>query len=87
MPGGIEAGWEITPETMAVHGEPTDVRISRWPRAFPQYTPGHVARIDALDDALVTEAPGILLTGSAYRGIGIPACIGSANDTARRAVR
>jgi oxygen-dependent protoporphyrinogen oxidase len=74
-------------ETMAVHGEPSEVRISRWPSAVPQYPPGHAARIDALDAALLEEAPGIVLTGAAYRGIGIPACIGSANAAAREAVR
>jgi protoporphyrinogen/coproporphyrinogen III oxidase len=66
-------------ETMALRGEPVDVRIARWPRAFPQYTPGHPDRIDALDAALAGEAPGIALAGAAYRGIGIPACIGQAN--------
>jgi protoporphyrinogen/coproporphyrinogen III oxidase len=65
---------------MAFAAEPVDVRIARWPRAFPQYTPGHAERIDSLDEMLATEAPGIVLTGAAYRGIGIPACIGQANQ-------
>jgi oxygen-dependent protoporphyrinogen oxidase len=72
--------------TMGVRDEPVDVRISRWPRAFPQYTPGHAARVDALDASLASEAPGIALVGAAYRGIGIPACIGAANAVAGRIV-
>jgi oxygen-dependent protoporphyrinogen oxidase len=71
-------------ETMAVRGEPAEVRISRWPRAFPQYTPGHIDRVDTLDASLADEAPGLVITGAAYRGIGIPACVGAANDAARR---
>jgi oxygen-dependent protoporphyrinogen oxidase len=74
-------------ETMAVRREPSEVRISRWPSAFPQYTPGHNDRIDALEALLADEAPGVVVTGAAYRGIGIPACVGAANNAARAALR
>ena len=68
--------------TMGLTGEPTDVRITRWPRSFPQYTPGHRARVDGLESALADEAPGIVLAGAAYRGVGIPACINSGRSAA-----
>jgi oxygen-dependent protoporphyrinogen oxidase len=71
-------------ETMGVRDEPVDVRISRWPRAFPQYTPGHAERVTALEATVAEEAPGVVLAGAAYRGIGIPACVGAANEAARR---
>jgi oxygen-dependent protoporphyrinogen oxidase len=58
---------------------PTAVRISRWPRAFPQYRPGHLRWLDALGDA--TPA-GLFLTGAAYRGIGVAACIADAERVA-----
>jgi oxygen-dependent protoporphyrinogen oxidase len=59
---------------LGVDLQPTDVRISRWPRAFPQYRPHHGATIAAAEGSL---PPGIALAGASYHGIGIPACIRS----------
>lgn len=58
---------------------PTDVRISRWPAAFPQYRPGHERWLAAVDGA---TPPGLFLTGASYRGIGVPACIADAERVA-----
>jgi oxygen-dependent protoporphyrinogen oxidase len=80
----VQAMLDELAETMAVRDEPVEVRISRWPKAFPQYTPGHTDRVDAIETSLAAEAPGVVLTGAAYRGIGIPACIGQANTAAQR---
>lgn len=74
---------ELT-EAMALTGEPVEVRISRWPRSFPQYAPGHTSRVDAIAAALAREAPRVTLTGAAYRGIGIPAVVHAARETAGR---
>ena len=72
--------------TMALRGEPTDAAVIRWPRSFPQYPPGHAARI-AHAAAAVAEAPGRLaLAGAALDGVGIPACIGSGRAAARAVV-
>ena len=57
--------------------QPSAVRVSRWPAAFPQYRPHHhdwVARVDAALPA------GLVVTGASYRGIGVPACIAQAHD-------
>jgi oxygen-dependent protoporphyrinogen oxidase len=63
---------------------PTNMRFTRWIESFPQYRPGHAYRVDALDKQLHESAPGIVLAGASYRGIGIPACI---NDGQRAATR
>jgi oxygen-dependent protoporphyrinogen oxidase len=73
-------------DAMQLSDEPVDVRVSRWPMSFPQYTPGHAERIDELLATLRDEAPGVVVTGAAYRGIGIPALIRAARDTARSVV-
>lgn len=65
---------------IGVTGAPTEVRIGRWTNSFPQYTPGHLERIDAVEDALA--ATPIRVAGMALRGVGIPACIRSAEDAA-----
>jgi oxygen-dependent protoporphyrinogen oxidase len=66
---------------MGVHAEPVITRVYRWPRANPQYDVGHLERADCLE-ALAAELPGLYLTGSAYRGVGIPDCIEQGRKTA-----
>ena len=67
---------------LGIELNPHEVRISRWPLAFPQYRPGHAQYVEGIDRALISEAPGIFLAGASYRGIGIPACIADATKTA-----
>jgi protoporphyrinogen/coproporphyrinogen III oxidase len=67
--------------TMAVQGAPSEVRVNRWPASFPQYVPGHLDRIDAVERGL---PDGIVLAGAALRGVGVPACIRSGRDAATR---
>lgn len=66
--------------------EPVDSRIGRWPRAFPQYVPHHLDRVDATEAALARDAPGLVVTGAALRGIGVPACIRQGREAAQRAL-
>jgi oxygen-dependent protoporphyrinogen oxidase len=66
-------------EHVGVDLQPTAVRVSRWPAAFPQYRPGHrgwLAHVDAATPA------GLFLTGASFRGIGVPACIADAEAVA-----
>jgi oxygen-dependent protoporphyrinogen oxidase len=69
--------------TMDLHSEPTDARVVRWERAFPQFQPGHQGRMRDAMAALESTAPGIALAGAAVNGVGIPACIGSGRAAAR----
>lgn len=59
--------------------QPTAVRVSRWPDGFPQYRPGHLRW---LADVAAATPPGLDLTGAAYRGIGVPACVADGERTA-----
>ncbi len=52
--------------------QPTDMSITRWIDAFPQYRPHHHERVARIESAL---PPSIAIAGASYRGIGIPACI------------
>jgi oxygen-dependent protoporphyrinogen oxidase len=70
--------------TMAVTGAPCEVRVNRWPSSFPQYAPGHLQRVDAIERAL---PDGIGVAGAALRGVGVPACIRSGREAAARAMR
>ncbi len=64
---------------LGVDLQPTDVRVSRWPNAFPQYRPHHGVTVAAAEHLL---PPGIALAGASYHGIGIPACIRSGQQAA-----
>ena len=69
---------------MALRGEPTEVRVSRWIGSFPQYRPGHLDRVDAIDADLGAAAPGLAVAGAALRGLGVPACIRQGTAAARQ---
>jgi oxygen-dependent protoporphyrinogen oxidase len=56
---------------------PIDSHVKRWGGALPQYTVGHVDRV-RLVRAAVARQPGLAVCGAAYDGLGIPACIASA---------
>ena len=56
-----------------------DAVVARWPDGLPCYGPGHESRIAAVLAGLPT---GVAVAGSAYRGVGVPACIASARAAA-----
>ncbi len=64
---------------MGLTATPTELLVQRWHRGIPQYTVGHADRLERLD-ALVPD--GIHLTGAAYRGSGLAACVAGARTTA-----
>jgi len=67
--------------TMGVRGEPIEVAVHRWPQAFPQYEPGHLDRMQAIQDSL---PPDLALAGAALGGVGIPQCIATGRAAAAR---
>jgi oxygen-dependent protoporphyrinogen oxidase len=56
---------------------PVDAHVQRWGGALPQYAVGHLDRVAAVRRELDRVA-GVAVCGSAYDGVGIPACIASA---------
>ncbi len=68
---------------LAVTGDPLARHVTRWVDGFPQYAPGHADLVAAIEAGLPA---GLEVAGAAYRGVGIPACIGSGRAAARRAL-
>ena len=64
-----------------VRGRPASHRVTRWGGALPQYTVGHLGRVERIR-AGVGRQPGLAVCGAAYDGIGIPACIATARTAA-----
>ncbi len=63
--------------------EPAQWHVQRWGGALPQYEVGHLDRIDVVDRAIAAE-PGLEVCGAAYRGVGVPAVIASAQAAVGR---
>jgi oxygen-dependent protoporphyrinogen oxidase len=70
-------------DTMALHGPPTAVRVSRWERSFPQPRPGHLDAVAGAERALAERAPGLTMAGAWELGVGLPACIRGADRAVR----
>jgi oxygen-dependent protoporphyrinogen oxidase len=66
-------------EILGIRAAPILVDVFRWPNGNPQYTVGHLERVAALESRC---GPGLFLTGSTYRGVGLPDCIQSGRQTA-----
>ena len=64
-----------------VTGRPVASRVTRWGGALPQYTVGHAGRVARIRAAVAAE-PGLAVCGAAYDGVGIPACIATAQAAA-----
>jgi oxygen-dependent protoporphyrinogen oxidase len=74
--------WEELGALAGVHGQPTESVVVRHPQAFPQYRVHHLLRTAGVE-AAVARLGGVAVAGSAYRGVGIPACIASGRAAAR----
>lgn len=55
---------------------PVFAKVYRWNGGMPQYTLGHLDRVDEIEER-VASFTGLGLAGGAYRGVGIPNCIES----------
>jgi protoporphyrinogen/coproporphyrinogen III oxidase len=63
-------------EVLGVKGNPLFKRVFRWDKGMPQYTMGHLDRVDAIETRSA-EVPGLALAGGSYRGVGLPNCVES----------
>jgi oxygen-dependent protoporphyrinogen oxidase len=68
---------------LGIAATPLLARVFRWEKANPQYLVGHLERLEAMEK-LLAPYPGLFLTGSAYRGVGVPDCIHQGTQTAAR---
>ena len=68
-------------ELLGIQAPPLMSRVSRYPKAMPQYHVGHLARVEAIEGC-VRAHPGLALAGGAYRGVGIADCVRSGEEAA-----
>lgn len=68
-------------EIIGITVQPILSRVYRWEKAMPQYIVGHQDRINRIEESL-SKYPGLCVTGSAYKGIGISDCITTSRKAA-----
>jgi oxygen-dependent protoporphyrinogen oxidase len=68
---------------IGIVGEPLFTRIYRWERANAQHEVGHLDRVAAIERAIGAH-PGLFITGSGFRGVGIPDCVADGRSVARQ---
>jgi oxygen-dependent protoporphyrinogen oxidase len=73
--------------TIGLATPPVASRVTRWIDALPQFRPGHLGRVHDWRARLMARAPGVLLAGAAYDGLGLPACVRQGRQVAQAALR
>lgn len=73
-------------DAVGVTDPPVDARVSRWGGGLPQYAVGHLGRVDRVRDAVAAH-PGLAVCGATYDGVGIPACVASAQRATAEVLR
>ena len=71
-------------DLLGISGSPLFSRFYRWTRQSPQYDVGHLQRVVSIERRL-NALPGLFVTGSGFKAIGIPDCISDGRATAARA--
>ncbi len=72
-------------DILGITADPALARVYRWKNAIPQYLVGHLDRIVEIEKRLI-QYPGLYVTGSAYRGVGLPDCIHEGDLTAKKMI-
>jgi oxygen-dependent protoporphyrinogen oxidase len=70
-------------EITGISAEPRAARIYRWNRAMAQPSVGHLERVARIEARLST-LPGLALAGNYFRGIGVPDCVRTGMEAAKK---
>jgi oxygen-dependent protoporphyrinogen oxidase len=68
---------------LGLTAKPVWKRVYRWTMGMPQYTLGHLDRVELIE-AHVASTPGLGIGGGSYRGVGVPNCIESGERAASK---
>ncbi len=68
-----------------ITADPVVSKIYRWPAAMPQYNLGHQERVKKIME-LASRHEGLYLAGGSYNGVGVPDCVKSGLESARKAI-
>lgn len=68
-----------------VTAAPIETLVTRWGGGLPQYGTGHLERVERIEKA-VAGIPGLAVAGATLHGVGLPACVATADAAAHRIV-
>ncbi len=77
----VQTALEDLADAVGLSVRPVDSHVQRWGGGLPQYAVGHLDRVEHIR-AAVARVPGLAVCGATYDGLGIPACIASAEKAA-----
>jgi protoporphyrinogen/coproporphyrinogen III oxidase len=80
------AAWGDLASAVDIDGSPAALSVTRWDEALPQYEVGHLDRVARIQEDLAGHA-GLAACGAALEGVGIAACVASAQAAAQRALQ
>ncbi|MFJ1764457.1 protoporphyrinogen oxidase [Amycolatopsis sp. NPDC088138] len=66
-----------------ITAEPVETLVTRWGGGLPQYGTGHLERVERIEKA-IAEVPGLAVAGATLHGVGLPACVATAEAAALR---
>ncbi len=73
----VQLALEDLADAIGLAVRPVDTHVQRWGGALPQYAVGHLERVRHIRQAVAAHV-GLAVCGAAYDGLGLPACIASA---------
>ncbi len=82
----IQTAQDDLSQLLGIRQPPQLAMLHRWPRSMPQYTVGHLDRVDAIE-AMTKRLIGLELAGNAYHGVGIPDCIHAGEQASERVLK
>jgi oxygen-dependent protoporphyrinogen oxidase len=66
--------------------DPQEATVTRWVDSLPQYKVNHLLRVGGIESG-VERLGSLAICGAAYRGVGVPACVASGREAARRILK
>ncbi len=69
-------------EVMGITAEPLFTEMTKLIRSMPQYPVGHLDLVRGVRQSLADKMPGVLVTGGAFHGVGLPDCIRQGKEAA-----
>ncbi len=79
----VELALHDLSDAIGLSVRPVDSHVQRWGGGLPQYAVGHLDRVRQVRLSVAKAGP-VAVCGAAYDGLGIPACIASAEAAATR---
>lgn len=72
-------------ELTGIHVDPVETAPVRWGGGIPQYGVRHTETVGEIEKA-VADVPGLAVAGAALHGVGVPACVATAETAAAATV-